>query len=66
LRCTFDLLSPHAIGRRSDIVLVAQSLGGFTAAQVCARAAVRMLAHLCALANPHGLARLLLSYEGDP
>jgi len=33
----------RAIGRRSDVVLVAQSLGGFTAAQVCARAAVRML-----------------------
>jgi pimeloyl-ACP methyl ester carboxylesterase len=33
----------HAIGERSDVVLVAQSLGGFTAPLVCARVSVRML-----------------------
>src|SRR5258708_6037536 len=33
----------HAIGRRRNAILVAQSLGGFTAARVCARAPVRML-----------------------
>ena len=33
----------RAIGERSNVVLVAQSLGGFTAPLVCARASVRML-----------------------
>ena len=33
----------HAIGERSNVVLVAQSLGGFTAPLVCARVSVRML-----------------------
>jgi pimeloyl-ACP methyl ester carboxylesterase len=33
----------RAIGERSDVVLVAQSLGGFVAPLVCARAPVRML-----------------------
>jgi pimeloyl-ACP methyl ester carboxylesterase len=33
----------RAIGARSDVVLVAQSLGGFTAPLVCARTRVRML-----------------------
>ena len=33
----------RAIGDRSDVVLVAQSLGGFTAPLVCARASIRML-----------------------
>jgi hypothetical protein len=33
----------RAIGARSKIVLVAQSLGGFTAPLVCVRARVRML-----------------------
>jgi pimeloyl-ACP methyl ester carboxylesterase len=33
----------RAIGTRSNVVLAAQSLGGFTAPLVCARASVRML-----------------------
>jgi pimeloyl-ACP methyl ester carboxylesterase len=33
----------RAIGARTDVVLVAQSLGGFTAPLVCARSRVRML-----------------------
>ena len=33
----------EAIGAHEDVVLVAQSLGGFTAPLVCARARVRML-----------------------
>jgi pimeloyl-ACP methyl ester carboxylesterase len=33
----------RAIGERSNVALVAQSLGGFTAPLVCARASVRML-----------------------
>lgn len=33
----------QAIGKRANVILVAQSLGGFTAALVCARAPVRML-----------------------
>jgi len=33
----------RAIGTRKNVILVAQSLGGFTAALVCARVAVRML-----------------------
>jgi len=33
----------RAIGDRSDVVLVAQSLGGFTVPLVCARGSVRML-----------------------
>jgi pimeloyl-ACP methyl ester carboxylesterase len=33
----------HAIGERSNVVLVAQSLAGFTAPLVCARVSVRML-----------------------
>jgi len=33
----------RAIGERSNVILVAQSLGGFTAPLVCARASVRML-----------------------
>jgi pimeloyl-ACP methyl ester carboxylesterase len=31
----------HAVGSRSNVILVAQSLGGFTAPLVCARKAVR-------------------------
>lgn len=38
-----------AIGKRSDIVLVAQSLGGFTAPLVCARAPVRRLVFVNAM-----------------
>jgi predicted alpha/beta hydrolase family esterase len=33
----------RAIGERSNVILVAQSLGGFTAPLVCARTSVRML-----------------------
>jgi pimeloyl-ACP methyl ester carboxylesterase len=33
----------HAIGARSNVIIVAQSLGGFTAPLVCARIRVRML-----------------------
>ena len=33
----------HAIAERSDAILVAQSLAGFTAPLVCARASVRTL-----------------------
>jgi pimeloyl-ACP methyl ester carboxylesterase len=33
----------RAIGKRADVILVAQSLGGFTAPLVCARATARML-----------------------
>jgi predicted alpha/beta hydrolase family esterase len=33
----------RAIGARSNVILVAQSLGGFTAPLVCARTSVRML-----------------------
>jgi len=39
----------HAIGERQDVVLVAGSLGGFTAPLVCARAPVRMLAFVNAM-----------------
>jgi pimeloyl-ACP methyl ester carboxylesterase len=38
-----------AIGNRQDVVLVAQSLGGFTAPLVCARAALRMLVFVNAM-----------------
>jgi pimeloyl-ACP methyl ester carboxylesterase len=38
-----------AIGERSDAVLVAQSLGGFTAPVVAARRPVRMVVLLCAM-----------------
>ncbi len=38
-----------AIGARDDVVLVAQSLGGFTAALVCARAPVRVLVFVNAM-----------------
>src|SRR5262245_9252807 len=38
-----------AIHRRTDVVLVAQSLGGFTAPLVCARARVRMLVFVNAM-----------------
>jgi pimeloyl-ACP methyl ester carboxylesterase len=37
------------IGTRSDVILVAQSLGGFTAPLVCARAAVRGLVFVNAM-----------------
>jgi pimeloyl-ACP methyl ester carboxylesterase len=36
-------IAVRAIGDRSDVVLVAHSLGGFSAPLVCARASVRML-----------------------
>lgn len=39
----------RAIGERSNVILVAQSLGGFTAPLVCARAAVRMLVFVNAM-----------------
>jgi pimeloyl-ACP methyl ester carboxylesterase len=39
----------RAIGARTDVILVAQSLGGFTAALVCARATVRMLVFVNAM-----------------
>ena len=38
-----------AIGDRSDVVLVAQSLGGFTAPVVATRTSVRMIVLLCAM-----------------
>jgi pimeloyl-ACP methyl ester carboxylesterase len=38
-----------AIGRRQDVVVVAQSLGGFTAALVCARVRVGMLVFVNAM-----------------
>jgi len=38
-----------AIGSRDDVVLVAQSLGGFTAPLVCARVGVRMLVFVNAM-----------------
>jgi pimeloyl-ACP methyl ester carboxylesterase len=38
-----------AIGKRSEVVLVAQSLAGFTAPLVCARAPVRMLVFVNAM-----------------
>jgi pimeloyl-ACP methyl ester carboxylesterase len=39
----------RAIGNREDVTLVAQSLGGFTAPLVCARATARMLAFVNAM-----------------
>jgi pimeloyl-ACP methyl ester carboxylesterase len=39
----------RAIGERSNVILVAQSLGGFTAPLVCARADVRMLVFVNAM-----------------
>jgi pimeloyl-ACP methyl ester carboxylesterase len=39
----------RAIGKRSDVVLVAQSLAGFTAPLVCTRAPVRMLVFVNAM-----------------
>src|SRR5262245_10442927 len=39
----------EAIGTRRDVVLVAQSLGGFTAPLVCERASVRMLVFVNAM-----------------
>jgi pimeloyl-ACP methyl ester carboxylesterase len=39
----------RAIGEQSNVILVAQSLGGFTAPLVCARAAVRMLVFVNAM-----------------
>jgi pimeloyl-ACP methyl ester carboxylesterase len=39
----------QAIGRRANVTLVAQSLGGFTAPLVCARAAARMLVFVNAM-----------------
>jgi pimeloyl-ACP methyl ester carboxylesterase len=38
-----------AIGKRANVILVAQSLGGFTAPLVCARAPVRMLVFVNAM-----------------
>ena len=43
-----DLVA-DAIGERPDVVLVAQSLGGFTAPMVAARRPVRMIVLLCAM-----------------
>ncbi len=39
----------RAIGKRTNVILVAHSLGGFTAPLVCARAAVRMLVFVNAM-----------------
>lgn len=39
----------HAIGDRSDLVLVAQSMAGFTAPLVCERVPVRILVFLAAM-----------------
>jgi pimeloyl-ACP methyl ester carboxylesterase len=39
----------EAIGKATDVVLVAQSLGGFTAALVCSRSSVRMLVFVNAM-----------------
>ncbi len=39
----------RAIGARSNVILVAQSLGGFTAPLVCARAAIGMLVFVNAM-----------------
>ena len=39
----------RAIGQRANVILVAQSLGGFTAPLVCARAAVRTLVFVNAM-----------------
>ena len=39
----------RAIGEQSNVILVAQSLGGFIAPLVCARAAVRMLVFVSAM-----------------
>jgi pimeloyl-ACP methyl ester carboxylesterase len=39
----------RAIGKRTNVILVAQSLGGFTAPLVCARAPVRMLVFVNAM-----------------
>jgi len=39
----------QAIGKRANVILVAQSLGGFTAPLVCTRAAVRMLVFVNAM-----------------
>jgi pimeloyl-ACP methyl ester carboxylesterase len=39
----------RAIGKRANVILVAQSLGGFTAPLVCARAAIRMLVFVNAM-----------------
>lgn len=40
---TYAKIVVRALGKRKDVILVAQSLGGFTAPLVCARATVRML-----------------------
>src|SRR5262245_30244164 len=40
---TYADIVVQAIGARSDVILVAQSLGGFTAPLVCSRVPVRML-----------------------
>jgi len=42
-------LTARAIGARTDVVLVAQSLGGFTAPLVCARKSVRTLVFVNAM-----------------
>jgi pimeloyl-ACP methyl ester carboxylesterase len=39
----------QAIGKRSNVILIAQSLGGFTAPLVCARASVRLLVFVNAM-----------------
>jgi pimeloyl-ACP methyl ester carboxylesterase len=39
----------RAIGKRANVILVAQSLGGFTAPLVCARATARMLVFVNAM-----------------
>ena len=44
----------RAIGERSNVILVAQSLAGFTAPLVCARAPVRMLAFVNAMIPESG------------
>ena len=42
-------LAVRAIGKRANVILVAQSLGGFTAPLVCSRAPVQMLVFVNAM-----------------
>lgn len=46
---TYAELVLRTIGERANVILVAQSLGGFTAPLVCARAKVRMLVFVNAM-----------------
>ncbi|MDB4955782.1 MAG: hypothetical protein JWO36_3351 [Myxococcales bacterium] len=51
-RAGFDVYADavtRAIGNRTEVILVAQSLGGFTAPLVCARAPVQMLVFVNAM-----------------